>query len=50
MSEELTQEQALLKMNALGFPEVQEGDIASQWGFDFIYQSIAISPPGFNLS
>ena len=39
MSEELTQEEALEQMNALGFPEVQEGDIASHWGYDFIYQS-----------
>ena len=39
MSEELTKEQALLKMNALDFPEVQEGDLASQWGHNFIYES-----------
>ena len=39
MSEELTQSQALLKMNALYFPAVEEGDLASQWGYDFIYQS-----------
>lgn len=37
--DELTQEQALEKMNALPFPEVVEGDLASQWGYDFIYQS-----------
>lgn len=37
--DELTQEQALEKMNALPFPIVEEGDIASQWGYDFIYQS-----------
>lgn len=36
---ELTQEQALEKMNATDFPVVEEGDIASQWGYNFIYQS-----------
>jgi hypothetical protein len=37
--DELTQEQALEKMNALYFPVVEEGDLASQFGYDFIYQS-----------
>lgn len=37
--DELTQEQALEQINAMEFPAVEEGDIASHEGYDFIYQS-----------
>jgi hypothetical protein len=36
---ELTQEQALEQINAMEFPVVEEGDIASHEGYNFIYQS-----------
>ena len=37
--DELTQEQALEQINAMEFPVVEEGDIASHEGYNFIYQS-----------